>query len=190
MVEKMRDYNLKMIDIAQANTVRVFEFARQLATANSSSFMLALDKVVAWARIRGLAGPAIVEVVRVGWIGSDALNVVYRGNDGPAQVLLYREAEPRLELVQASRAFSFDGVLPSNAALVTSGPAKLVCLSIQHRVQRLQKMDKTSDERRSRSLYELFQIGKTRIKLKAILSNLFNSRRKHQSNQQRASNGG
>jgi len=28
-------------------------------------------------------------------------------------------------------------ILPSFAALVTSGPAKLVCLSIQHRVQRL-----------------------------------------------------
>jgi hypothetical protein len=37
MVEKMRDYNLKMIDIAQANTVGVFEFARQLSTAKSSS---------------------------------------------------------------------------------------------------------------------------------------------------------
>jgi hypothetical protein len=71
--------------------------------------MLALDKVVAGARIRGVAGPAVVQVVRVEWIGSDALNVVYRGNDGPAEVLLYREAEPRLELMQASRAFSFDG---------------------------------------------------------------------------------
>ena len=71
--------------------------------------MLALDKVVAGAKIRWLAGPAVVEVVRVEWIGSDTLNVVYRSNDGPAEVLLYREAEPRLELVQASRAFSFDG---------------------------------------------------------------------------------
>jgi hypothetical protein len=50
-----------------------------------------------------------VEVVRIEWIGPDALNVVYRGVDGPAEVLLFRDAEPRLELVQASRAFSFDG---------------------------------------------------------------------------------
>jgi hypothetical protein len=56
-----------------------------------------------------LAGPAVVEVVRIEWIGSDALTVVYRSNDEPAEVLLYREAEPRLELAQASRAFSFDG---------------------------------------------------------------------------------
>jgi hypothetical protein len=48
--------------------------------------------------------PSVVEVVRVEWIGSDALNVVYRGSDGPAEVLLFREAEPRLELVQTSGA--------------------------------------------------------------------------------------
>src|SRR5713101_5705404 len=71
--------------------------------------MLGLEKVVAGAKIRGVAGPAVVEVVRVQWIGSDALNIVYRGADGPAEVLLYRDAEPRLELAQTSRAFSFDG---------------------------------------------------------------------------------
>jgi hypothetical protein len=71
--------------------------------------MLSLDKVVAGAKVRGLAGAVPVEVVRTEWIGADALNVVYRGADGPAEVLLFRDAEPRLELVQASRAFSFDG---------------------------------------------------------------------------------
>lgn len=71
--------------------------------------MLSLDKVVAGAKVRGLAGAVPVEVVRTEWIGGDALNVVYRGDDGPAEVLLFRDAEPRLELVQASRAFSFDG---------------------------------------------------------------------------------
>jgi superfamily II DNA or RNA helicase len=71
--------------------------------------MLQLEKIVPGAKLRGVAGPTTVEVVRVEWIGADALNVVYRSNDGPAEVLLYREAEPRLELVQASRAFSFDG---------------------------------------------------------------------------------
>jgi len=71
--------------------------------------MLGLEKIVAGAKIRGVAGPAPVEVVRVEWIGTDALNVVYRGTDGPAEVLLFRDAEPGLELLQASRAFSFDG---------------------------------------------------------------------------------
>jgi hypothetical protein len=38
----MRDYNLKMIDRPQANTVGVFEFARQLSTAKSSSDLVEL----------------------------------------------------------------------------------------------------------------------------------------------------
>jgi hypothetical protein len=38
--------------------------------------MLSLDKVVAGAKVRGLAGAVPVEVVRTEWIGSDALNVV------------------------------------------------------------------------------------------------------------------
>jgi superfamily II DNA or RNA helicase len=71
--------------------------------------MLELEKIIAGSRVRGLAGPTAVEVVRVEWIGSEALNVVYRGNDGPAEQLVFRDAEARLELVQASRAFSFDG---------------------------------------------------------------------------------
>jgi hypothetical protein len=35
--------------------------------------MLSLDKVVAGAKVRGLAGAVPVEVVRTEWIGSDAL---------------------------------------------------------------------------------------------------------------------
>ena len=38
----MRHYNLKMIDMARANTEGVFEFARQLATAKSPSEMVEL----------------------------------------------------------------------------------------------------------------------------------------------------
>lgn len=71
--------------------------------------MLSLNQVIAGAKVRGLAGASPVEIVRTEWIGSDALNVVYRGPDGPAEVLLFRDVEPRLELVQESRAFSFDG---------------------------------------------------------------------------------
>jgi hypothetical protein len=40
--EKMRDYNLKMIDMAQANAEGVFEFSRQLAAARSSSDLVEL----------------------------------------------------------------------------------------------------------------------------------------------------
>ena len=41
-VENMRDYNLKIIDMAQANTEAVFEIARQLATAKTPSDMIEL----------------------------------------------------------------------------------------------------------------------------------------------------
>lgn len=71
--------------------------------------MVTLEKVTPGAQMRGLAGSTVVEIVRSEWIGTDALNVVYRTPDGPGEVLLYRDSEPRLELVQASRAFSFDG---------------------------------------------------------------------------------
>ena len=42
MVEKMQGYNLKMIEIAEENTIGVFEFARQLSTAKSSSDLIEL----------------------------------------------------------------------------------------------------------------------------------------------------
>jgi phasin len=41
-VENMRDYNLKMIDMAQANIEAVFGIARQLATAKTPSDMIEL----------------------------------------------------------------------------------------------------------------------------------------------------
>ena len=36
-----------------------------------------LEKIVVGTKLRGLAGPTVVDVVRVEWIGSHALNVVY-----------------------------------------------------------------------------------------------------------------
>ena len=42
MIERMQGYNLKMIDMAEANTIGVFEFARQLSTAKSSSDLVEL----------------------------------------------------------------------------------------------------------------------------------------------------
>jgi hypothetical protein len=42
MVQKMQGHNLKMIDMAEENTIGVFEFARQLSTAKSSSDLIEL----------------------------------------------------------------------------------------------------------------------------------------------------
>ncbi len=60
--------------------------------------------------IRGILPDAAVAVVGVEWHGSDALTLVYRGPNGRvADEVLYRHDEPRLEVVQAGRPWSFDG---------------------------------------------------------------------------------
>lgn len=43
-VENMRDYNLKIIDMAHANTEAAFELVRQLATAKTPSDLMELWK--------------------------------------------------------------------------------------------------------------------------------------------------
>ena len=60
--------------------------------------------------IRGILPDALVTVVSVAWHGSDALTLVYRGPNGRvADEILYRHDEPRLEIVEAGRPWSFDG---------------------------------------------------------------------------------
>jgi superfamily II DNA or RNA helicase len=52
----------------------------------------------------------VVTVVSLEWHGSNALTIVYRGPNGRvADEILYRHDEPRLEIVQAGRPWSFDG---------------------------------------------------------------------------------
>src|SRR5262249_30914067 len=58
----------------------------------------------------GILPDAVVTVVSVAWYGSDALTLVYRGPEGRvADEILYRYDEPRLELVDVGRPWSFDG---------------------------------------------------------------------------------
>ena len=62
------------------------------------------------ATVRGILPDALVTVVSVEWHGSDALTLVYRGPNGRvAEEILYRFDEPRLEVVEAGRPWSFDG---------------------------------------------------------------------------------
>jgi hypothetical protein len=69
-----------------------------------------LEDIQAEANVRGILPDAGVTVVGVEWHGSDALTLVYRGPNGRvADEILYRHDEPRLELVQAGRPWSFDG---------------------------------------------------------------------------------
>lgn len=60
--------------------------------------------------LRGILPDAVVTVVSVEWHGTDAVTVVYRGPAGRvAEEILYRHDEPRLEIVEMGRPWSFDG---------------------------------------------------------------------------------
>jgi superfamily II DNA or RNA helicase len=71
---------------------------------------LTLEDLQPDATVRGILPDALVTVVSVAWHGSEALTLVYRGPDGRvADEILYRHDEPRLEVVEVGRPWSFDG---------------------------------------------------------------------------------
>src|SRR5882724_5726513 len=62
------------------------------------------------AAVRGILPDALVTVVNVQWFGSEALELTYKTPEGKvANELLYRHDEPRLEVVEEGRPWSFDG---------------------------------------------------------------------------------
>ncbi len=69
-----------------------------------------LEDLQANAAVRGILPDALVTVVSVQWFGSEALELTYKTPTGKvANELLYRHDEPRLELVEHGRPWSFDG---------------------------------------------------------------------------------
>jgi len=62
------------------------------------------------ASVRGILPDALVTVVSTQWYGSEALELTYKTAAGRvANELLYRHDEPRLEVVEHGRPWSFDG---------------------------------------------------------------------------------
>ncbi len=62
------------------------------------------------AAVRGVLPDQLVTVVNVQWFGSHALELTYKGPSGRvANELLYRHDEPRLDVVEKGRPWSFDG---------------------------------------------------------------------------------
>jgi superfamily II DNA or RNA helicase len=60
--------------------------------------------------VRGILPDALVTVVNVQWFGSEALELTYKDPAGRvANQLLYRHDEPRIEVVDEGRPWSFDG---------------------------------------------------------------------------------
>ncbi|MDP2958490.1 MAG: DEAD/DEAH box helicase, partial [Longimicrobiales bacterium] len=71
---------------------------------------MTLEDLTPGASVRGIIPEALVSIVSVQWHGSDALTLVYRGPNGRvADEILYRYDEPRLDIVEAGRPWSFDG---------------------------------------------------------------------------------
>ena len=69
-----------------------------------------LEDLQANAAVRGILFDGLVTVVSVQWFGSEALELTYKTPTGKvANELLYRHDEPRLEIVEAGRPWSFDG---------------------------------------------------------------------------------
>ena len=69
-----------------------------------------LEDIQPNAAVRGIVPDALVTVVSVQWFGSEALELTYKDPAGRvANVLLYRHDEPRFEVVEHGRPWSFDG---------------------------------------------------------------------------------
>lgn len=72
--------------------------------------MTKLEELKSGASIRGILPNHLVTVETVKWYGSDALELMFKGPTGkPDHQLLYRHDEPRLEIVESGKPWSFDG---------------------------------------------------------------------------------
>lgn len=72
--------------------------------------MSRLEDLTPNAAVKGILPDALVTVVSVQWFGSEALELTYKGATGRvANELLYRHDEPRIEVVERGRPWSFDG---------------------------------------------------------------------------------
>jgi SNF2 family DNA or RNA helicase len=69
-----------------------------------------LEELTRGASVKGILPDCLVTVVSVNWFGSEALELTYKDPGGRvANRLLYRDDEPRLEIVEQGRPWSFDG---------------------------------------------------------------------------------
>jgi SNF2 family DNA or RNA helicase len=69
-----------------------------------------LEELQPNAAVRGILPDSLVTVVNVQWFGSEALELTFKDPGGRvANQLLYRHDEPRLEVVEQGRPWSFDG---------------------------------------------------------------------------------
>jgi hypothetical protein len=69
-----------------------------------------MSKLEPNAAVRGILPDSLITVVSTQWFGSEALELTYKTPSGRvANELLYCHDEPRLEVVEQGRPWSFDG---------------------------------------------------------------------------------
>src|SRR5438132_1406570 len=72
--------------------------------------MAKLEELSAGAALRGILPDTVAVVVSVQWFGSEAVDNTYKTPTGKvANEIVYRHDEPRLEIVEQGRPWSFDG---------------------------------------------------------------------------------
>src|SRR5438445_1748430 len=72
--------------------------------------MSKLEDLQTNASLRGILPDALVTVGSIQWFGSEALELTYKDPAGRvANQLLYRHDEPRIDVVEEGRPWSFDG---------------------------------------------------------------------------------
>ncbi len=72
--------------------------------------MAKLEELQPHVVVRGIVPDSVVTAVSVEWYGSEALELTYKTPSGKvANELLYRHDEPRIEVVEHGRPWSFDG---------------------------------------------------------------------------------
>lgn len=72
--------------------------------------MAKLEDLTRGAAVKGILPDCLATVIDVKWYGSAAVELTYKDPAGkPNVVLLYRDREPTLEVIEAGRPWSFDG---------------------------------------------------------------------------------
>ena len=72
--------------------------------------VMRLEDLKRGAQVKGIDPYQLVTIIDVQWHGSNAVELFYKRADGqPGTQLLYREDAAMPEVVQAGRAWSFDG---------------------------------------------------------------------------------
>ena len=96
----------EMIDLESGMSQNEF----QAANLAPEPAMVVLEDLGPGATVRGVVPSEPVQVVSIDWIGTQAVNLVYRTADGDvSDTTLFRDDEPRLRIDERGRSWSFDG---------------------------------------------------------------------------------